>query len=210
MTTKNYEIVTYGTSTADFDSDKLMNIDLQYGVLEDNHHYWDIDYEYVNNELENNVEFRKELNDTDFHTSFESSEPCELYSQLTGTSIEDLFMKFCDVEELGENFKDIYDVLREQADEAREYLENNDEIGITYLEEDYEEELFISCKFTAEENVANEVKDKLKEIENNYTKKLQSMDEKSYSYDDPAFGIKLFKINLKPDLTANEFEVNEI
>lgn len=210
MTIKNYEIVTYGTSTADFDDDKLMNIDLQYGVLEDNHHYWDIDYEYVNNELENNVEFRKELDDTDFHTSFESSEPYELYAQLTGQSIEDLFIKFCDIEELGENFKEVYDVLREQADEVREYLENNDEIEITYLEEDYEEELFISCKFKAEENVAAEAKDRLKEIENEYTKKFQSMDEETYSYDDPEFGIKLFKITMKPDLTANEFEVKEI
>lgn len=210
MATRNYEIVTYGTSTDDFDGDKLMNVDLQYGVVEDNHHFWDIDYEYVNNELANNIEFRKELNDTDFHTSFESSEPYELYAQLTGQSIEDLFIKFCDIEELGESFKDIYNVLREQADEVREYLENNEKIEIMYMEEDYEEELFISCQFTAEENVAAEVKDKLKEIENKYTNKFQSMDEKSYSHDDPAFGIKLFKINLKPDLTANEFEVKEI
>ena len=72
-----------------------------------------------------------------------------------------------------------------------------------------DEELYVECEFEADESVVSEIKDKLDEIENKYTNKLQSIDEQYHYCDDPEFGMELFGVKMTPDLTANEFIVKE-
>lgn len=209
MAIKEYEVDTHGISMEDFGDSVSMNTDCEYGVIDDAHHFWNIDWEYVNSALEENEDFKQALADEGFEVNFDKYEPAELYRKLTGTSIEDLFERFCDFESIGMSFDDAYDILRNQADEAREYLENNDKINITYMQKYYDEELYVECEFEADESVVSEIKDKLDEIENKYTNKLQSIDEQYHYCDDPKFGIELFGVKMTPDLTANEFIVKE-
>lgn len=149
--------------------------------------------ENFSNELEHDIKLKKELDE-----------------QSTDKSIEILFEQYYCLEELGTASKEVYDILYRQSNETKEYLANDEMIEITYMEEDYEEELFTSHKFKPEENVANEVKDKIKEIENEFTRRLRSMGKEFHYIVEPTFRIRLFRITMRPDLTANEFESKEI
>lgn len=209
MAIKEYEVDTSGIYMDDFGDTMSMNTECEYGVIDDAHHFWNIDWDSVNESLEEDEDFKQALADEGFEVNFDKYEPAELYKKLTGKSIEDLFERFCDFEDIGMSFEDAYDILREQADEAREYLENNDKINITYMKKYYDDELVVRCEFEADESVVSEIKDKLEEIENVYTNKLQSIGEQYHYCDDPKFGIELFGVKLIPDLTANEFSVNE-
>lgn len=210
MAIREYEVETYGISADDFGDSISMNTNCEYGVIDDANHFWNIDWDYVNDALEENEDFKQALSDEGFEVNFDKYEPAELYRKLTGTSIESLFEEFCDFEAIGMSFEDAYNVLRNQAEEAREYLEGNDKIEVTYMQESYENELYVTCEFEAEESVAIEVKDKLKEIENVYTNKLQASGECHHYCDDPKFGIELFSVRVIPELEANEFFVNEM
>lgn len=210
MTIKEYEVDTYGISADDFGDSISMNTNCEYGVIDDANHFWNIDWDYVNEALEENEDFKQALTDEGFEVNFDKYEPAELYRKLTGTSIDSLFESFCDFEDIGMSFEDAYSALRNQAEEAREYLENNDKIEVTYIQESYENELYVTCTFSAEESVAAEVKDKLKEIESIYTNKLQSIGEQYHYCNDPTFGIELFGVKMIPDLEANEFTIDEM
>lgn len=210
MAIREYEVDTYGISADDFGDSISMNTNCEYGVIDDANHFWNIDWDYVNEALEENEDFKQALADEGFEVNFDKYEPAELYRKLTGTSIDSLFESFCDFEDIGMSFEDAYSALRNQAEEAREYLENNDKIEVTYMQEGYENELYVTCTFNTEESVAAEVKDKLKEIESIYTNKLQASGECHHYCDDPTFGIELFSVRIIPDLEANEFTIDEM
>lgn len=206
---KQYKIKNTGIILKDFNYDVTLLLQAEYGIIIDLYSIWNADWKYINNALKENAKFKQTLIDNGFDTNFFKHKPIELYEKLTGESIEQLFKQYTNHANIGAYFSDIYNIVHAQAEEAREYLENNNSIDIINIQENDEEELCINCIIEASESVANEVQDKLNEIQNKYASKIQSMRGQHYCLTDPQFGIKLCSATIKPNAAANGFKLRE-
>lgn len=207
---KQYKIKNTGIILKDFNCDVTLLLQAEYGIIiDDFYSTWNADWKYINNALKENAKFKQALIDNEFDTNFFKHKPAELYEKLTGESIEQLFKQYINYTNIGSYFSDVYNIVYAQAEEAREYLENNNNIDVVNIQESDEEELCINCIIKASESVANEVQDKLNEIQNKYASKIQSMSGQHYCLIDPHFDVKLCNVTIKPNAAANGFKLHE-
>ena len=206
---KQYKIKNTGIILKDFNYDVTLLLQAEYGIIIDLYGIWNADWKYINNVLKENAKFKQTLIDNGFDTNFFKYKPAELYEKLTGESIEQLFKQYTNHANIGAYFSDVYNIVHAQVEEAREYLENNNNIDIINIQENDEEELCINCIIEASESVANKVQDKLNEIQNKYASKIQAMSGQHYCLIDPQFGIKLCSVTIRPNAAANGFKLYE-
>lgn len=209
MAFREFSVHTSGMSAADFGVKMQSRLCYEGGIIEGNGYSYKIDWDYINDVLEENEDFTQALIDEGFEVNFNTFEPFELYRKLTGVSIKELFNEWHQSDNVAEIFQDAYNILHEQADETREYLKNNDKINMTYTKHLQRDELFVHCSFEADADSVREVGDKLNEINSKYTNKLRSLDEQYYICNDPKFGITLFRVKLDPDIEGSEFYIME-
>lgn len=211
MAIKKYNITVWGTGgdAFAFGDDVSQNVDALYGIIIDGRdRWWNIDWNYINDALEENEDFAQALQDEGFDTNFDKYEPAELYEKLTSQSIEDIFSDWCQFENIGEGFYDLHEIFKAEANEVREYLDANKDINTTRIS-DNEADAYIDRIIEIDESKAYEIKEKLEEIYKKYDSKVVSSDI-SYRKEDPVFGIKLFAVKWSSSLGASDIDMDEV
>lgn len=163
-----------------------------------------MDEDDVEESLKTNDEFVLAAKESGYDDSFEELSAIEVYNRLTGLCLdEDVFMDF--EEQCNEDLKVFYNNFKNQADEIRKHLEEDERI--TILEDDCRDKIDVDYEVEFDDVIFNEVESFLKGT--NVFTASKNTEAVLSEYAEKKFNTPLFKA-VHSNVGSLEVEIEEV